>query len=57
MDVHAWLQHALADAESRGLAELKPLLEGLARSTQALRDADGELEHPAASKDDDTSPA
>jgi hypothetical protein len=57
MDVQAWLQHALADADSRGLAQLKPLLEGLARSTQALRDADRELEHPAASKDDDTRPA
>jgi len=57
MDVHSWLQHALADAESRGLAQLKPLLEGLARSTRALRDADRELEHPAASDDDDPHPA
>jgi hypothetical protein len=57
MDVQAWLQHALADAESRGLGQLKPLLEGLARSTQALRDADRELEHPAASEDDDAHPA
>jgi hypothetical protein len=57
MDVQAWLQHALADAESRGLAPLKPLLEGLARSTQALRAADRELEHPASSEDDDSHPA
>ena len=57
MDVHAWLEHVLADAESRGLAQLKPLLEGLARSTQALRDSDRELEHPAASEDDDSHPA
>jgi hypothetical protein len=52
MDVQAWLQHALADAQSRGLAQLTPLLEGLARSTRALRDADRELEHPALQDDD-----
>jgi hypothetical protein len=48
MDVAAWLARATADAEARGLPELKPLLETLARSTQALRDADGEFRHPAA---------
>jgi hypothetical protein len=42
-----WLAHAIADAEARGLPELKPLLGTLARSTQALRDADGEFRHPA----------
>ena len=47
MDVAHWLAHAIADAEARGLPELKPLLETLARSTQALRDADGEFRHPA----------
>jgi hypothetical protein len=46
-DVAAWLQAAIADAESRGLPELKPLLETLARSTEALRDADAEFGHPA----------
>ena len=43
----AWLAHAIADAEARGLPELKPLLETLAKSTQALRDADVEFAHPA----------
>jgi hypothetical protein len=40
MTVDAWLQAAVADAERRGLRELKPLLEALARSTVALREAD-----------------
>jgi hypothetical protein len=48
MDIAAWLARATADAGARGLPELKPLLETLARSTQALRDADGEFRHPAA---------
>jgi hypothetical protein len=39
-----------ADAERRGLADLVPLLQTLARSTEALRDADGEFGHPAAAK-------
>jgi hypothetical protein len=39
-DVAAWLARARADAEARGLAELVPLLEALARSTAALRDAE-----------------
>jgi hypothetical protein len=47
MNTAAWLAHATADADARGLPELKPLLETLARSTQALRDADGEFRHPA----------
>jgi hypothetical protein len=47
MQVADWLLLAVADAEARGLPELKPLLETLARSTQALRDADGEFHHPA----------
>ena len=38
--IEDWLKAACEDAERRGLAELKPLLEGLARSTAALRDAD-----------------
>jgi hypothetical protein len=48
MNLSDWLAHATADAEARGLPELKPLLETLGRSTQALRDADGEFGHPAA---------
>ena len=35
-----WLAAAEADAEARGLPELKPLLQGLAASTTALRSAD-----------------
>lgn len=38
--VQAWLAAAIADAEARGLPELKTLLETLARSTEALRAAD-----------------
>lgn len=40
MTIDAWLQAAIADAERRGLPELKPMLETLARSTKALRAAD-----------------
>ena len=50
MTIDAWLQAAVADAERRGLPELKPILEALARATTALRaskfndDASGEHE-------------
>jgi hypothetical protein len=58
MDVASWLQKACADADARGLPELKPLLETLAGSTQALRDADAEFQHPTlASTDDDREPS
>jgi hypothetical protein len=40
MTLEAWLKAASEDAERRGLADLKPLLETLARSTAALREAD-----------------
>jgi hypothetical protein len=40
MTVHAWLKTACEEAERRGLPELKPLLEGLARAMAALREAD-----------------
>ncbi len=40
MKIEDWLRAACADAEQRGLAELKPLLEALARSTANLRRAD-----------------
>jgi hypothetical protein len=43
MTVESWLEAAVADAERRGLAPLKALLETLARSTAALRAADAEL--------------
>ena len=39
-----WLEQALEDADRRGLAALRPLLEGLSRSTSVLRDADWNLE-------------
>jgi hypothetical protein len=40
MTIDTWLHAAIADAEKRGLPALKPLLEALAKSTRALRDAD-----------------
>jgi len=40
MNINAWLQAAVADAERRGLPELKAVLETLARATKALRAAD-----------------
>lgn len=43
MTIDAWLRAAIADAEQRGLPELKPLLEALARSTASLRRADDEI--------------
>ena len=40
MTVENWLQSAVADAERRGLPELKPLLEALAKAVVAVRAAD-----------------
>ena len=40
MTIESWLKAATADAEQRGLPELKPILEGLAQSTATLRAAD-----------------
>ena len=40
MTVEAWLAGAIADAERRGLHALKPILETLAKSTTALREAE-----------------
>ncbi len=40
MTVKVWLENAINDAERRGLAGMRPLLEALARSTSALRTAD-----------------
>jgi hypothetical protein len=39
MTIEEWLKAAIADAERRGLPELKPLLESLAQATQLLRSA------------------
>jgi hypothetical protein len=40
MTIDTWLQNAIADAERRGMPELKPILETLAKATRALRTAD-----------------
>ena len=40
MTIADWLKAACEDADRRGLPQLKPLLEGLAKSTEALRRAD-----------------
>lgn len=53
MRIEDWLSAACADADRRGLPELKPLLETLARSTANLRRADIE----AAATPEDTDPS
>ena len=40
MTIKVWLENAVQDAERRGLVALRPLLEGLARATSALRTAE-----------------
>jgi hypothetical protein len=40
MTIKTWLDTAIQDAERRGLAPLRPMLEALARATSALRTAD-----------------
>jgi hypothetical protein len=40
MTVEDWLQAATADARRRGLEDLEPLLQSLARSLELLRKAD-----------------
>jgi hypothetical protein len=44
MTIKTWLEAATQDADRRGLPGLRPLLEGLARSTAALRAADWNLD-------------
>jgi hypothetical protein len=39
MTIEQWLTNAIADAEKRGLPDLKALLEVLAKSTTQLRNA------------------
>jgi hypothetical protein len=57
MTIKAWLEAAIHDAERRGLAELKPMLEALANATSALRtaewnaDASGEFHHQESASD------
>ena len=40
MTIAEWLAAVKADADKRGLAELIPLLDGLAQATERLRAAD-----------------
>jgi len=46
MTIDAWTSAAIADAERRGLPELRPLIEALAQATRALRDADVPRQEP-----------
>jgi len=48
MKIADWLGQTTADAERRGLSELVPMLQTLARSTEALRAADAEFAQPMA---------
>jgi hypothetical protein len=50
MTIEAWLRAACEDADRRGLPDLKPLLEALARSTANLRRADEEARTRAAER-------
>lgn len=43
MTVQDWLRAAVADATQRGLPQLAPLLETLAKSTTALRETEAAL--------------
>ena len=49
MTIDVWLQNAVADAEKRGLPELKPLLEALAKAVATVRSADFD-QSPVASR-------
>ncbi|HEX4347307.1 MAG TPA: hypothetical protein VHZ73_07025 [Vicinamibacterales bacterium] len=40
MTVETWLKLALDDADRRGIPEIKPLLEGVAKAMRDLRAAD-----------------
>jgi hypothetical protein len=40
MTIEDWLEAAIADADRKGLPDLKPLLRGLAEATRRLRAAD-----------------
>ena len=39
MTIDSWLEAAIADAEARGLPELKAMLAALARATKTLRES------------------
>ncbi|HVL65806.1 MAG TPA: hypothetical protein VM364_00960 [Vicinamibacterales bacterium] len=51
MRIDDWLRAAVSDADRRGLPDLKPLLEALARSTTALRRADAEIRRSGQERD------
>lgn len=40
MTVETWLKMVLEDADKRGIPEIKPLLEGVAKAMRDLRAAD-----------------
>jgi hypothetical protein len=44
MTLDEWLENALRDADRRELPALRPLLEGLAKSTTVLREADWNID-------------
>lgn len=44
MTLDIWLDDALRDAERRGLTDLRPVLEALARATSVLRTADWNID-------------
>ena len=52
MTVADWLALAKADAEKRGLPDLIPVLEGLAKATEQLRAADWNDQADRAAKDE-----
>jgi hypothetical protein len=46
MTIDAWVSAAIADAERRGLPELRLLIETLAQGTRALRASDVPRQEP-----------
>ena len=54
MTIKIWLDNAAHDAERRGLAALRPLLESLAQATSALRTADWNADATGEAHDGDT---
>jgi hypothetical protein len=46
MEIDAWVAAAIADAEGRGLPELRPLVNALAQATRALRASDLPQQEP-----------
>jgi hypothetical protein len=57
MTVEAWLESARQDARARGLPDLVPALEGLARATATLRAADWNDDASAPRRETGGSPA